>query len=75
MPDAKPEDWTMIWAGQRIQTVHPNGQLMFGTEVVTSPDRTLVGLLGASPGASVSPHIAMEVLSNFHMAGSKGTYG
>jgi malate dehydrogenase (quinone) len=69
VPDAKLEDWTMIWAGQRIQTVHPNGQLMFGTEVVTSPDRTLVGLLGASPGASVSPHIAIEVMSNFHMAG------
>ena len=44
----------------------------FGTEVVTSADKTLVGLLGASPGASVSPHIAMEVLSNFHMAGNRG---
>merc|ERR1712151_1419175 len=68
VPDARPEDWTMIWAGQRIQTVHPNGQLMFGTEIVASEDNTLVGLLGASPGASVSPHIAMGVIGHFHKA-------
>lgn len=68
VPDAKAEDWTMVWAGQRIQIVHPSGQMQFGTEVVTSKDKTLVGLLGASPGASVSPHIAIEVLDNFTVA-------
>lgn len=59
----------MVWAGQRIQTVHPDGTLQFGTEVVVNRDKTLVGLLGASPGASVSPHIAIEVLDHFAAAG------
>merc|ERR1712032_1811827 len=68
VPDAEAKDWTMVWAGQRVQVVHPNGQLQFGTEVVHSKDRTLVGLLGASPGASVSPHIAIEVLDHFVLA-------
>jgi malate dehydrogenase (quinone) len=68
VPDAKAEDWIMVWAGQRITTVHPNGTLQFGTEVVASKDRTLVGLLGASPGASVSPAIAIEVLDHFELA-------
>ena len=73
VPDAKPEDWTMVWAGQRIQIVKPDAQtgratLQFGTEVVASADGTIVGLLGASPGASVSPSIAIEVLQKFNMA-------
>merc|ERR1712147_624035 len=68
VPDAKAEDWTMIWAGQRITTVSPSGALQFGTEVMATKDKTLVGLLGASPGASVSPHIAIEVLDHFHFA-------
>ena len=65
VPDARPEDWTMVWAGQRIQIVKPDskvfGKLEFGTEVLSSKDGTIVGLLGASPGASVSPHVAIEV--------------
>ena len=69
MPDARPEDWTMVWAGQRIQIVKPDGSLQFGTEVVASEDGTIVGLLGASPGASVSPSIAIEVLHKFNSAG------
>ena len=73
VPDARPEDWTMVWAGQRIQIVKPDGkgggQLQFGTEVVASEDGTIVGLLGASPGASVSPIIAIEVLQKFNSAG------
>jgi len=68
VPDAKAEDWTMVWAGQRIQIVHPSGNMQFGTEVVSSKCKTLVGLLGASPGASVSPHIAIEVLDHFMVA-------
>jgi malate dehydrogenase (quinone) len=70
VPDAKPEDWTMVWAGQRIQIVKPDpkviGKLEFGTEVLSSADGTIVGLLGASPGASVSPHIAIEVINKFN---------
>jgi len=77
VPDAKPEDWTMVWAGQRIQIVKPDpkviGKLEFGTEVLSSKDGTIVGLLGASPGASVSPHIAIEVLNKFD-TGAENTF-
>uniref|UniRef100_A0A7S0VWQ2 EF-hand domain-containing protein n=1 Tax=Hemiselmis tepida TaxID=464990 RepID=A0A7S0VWQ2_9CRYP len=77
VPDAKPEDWTMVWAGQRIQIVKPDpkviGKLEFGTEVVSSADGTIVGLLGASPGASVSPHIAIEVINKFN-AGTNNAF-
>ena len=38
------------------------GRLSFGTEVVTAPDGTLAALLGASPGASVSANIALEII-------------
>ena len=62
-PGAKPDDWTMVWAGQRIQIVNPNGDLQFGTQVMSNSDGTMIGLLGASPGASVSPQIAIEVLN------------
>jgi malate dehydrogenase (quinone) len=31
-PAAKPEDWTMVWAGQRIQIVNPKGELQFGDD-------------------------------------------
>ena len=66
MPDAKPEDWRLTVAGQRAQVIKRdqsgNGVLQFGTEVVTSADGTIAGLLGASPGASTSVHIMLEVL-------------
>jgi hypothetical protein len=38
------------------------GRLSFGTEVITAPDHTLAALLGASPGASVSANIALEII-------------
>jgi len=66
MPTAKPEDWKLIVAGQRAQVIkrdqNGNGALQFGTEVVTSADGSIAGLLGASPGASTSVHIMLEVL-------------
>jgi malate dehydrogenase (quinone) len=66
VPTAKPEDWSLIVAGQRAQVIkrdaRGNGNLQFGTEVVTSADGTIAGLLGASPGASTSVHIMLEVL-------------
>lgn len=65
-PNAKPEDWKLIIAGQRAQVIKrlPNGggTLQFGTEVVSSNDGTIAGLLGASPGASTSVHIMLEIL-------------
>ncbi len=66
MPTARPEDWSMIVAGQRAQVIkrdsQGNGTLQFGTEVVSSADGTIAALLGASPGASTSVHIMLEVL-------------
>lgn len=66
VPNAKPSDWKLIVAGQRAQVIKRNeaglGTLQFGTEVVSSSDGTIAGLLGASPGASTSVHIMLEVL-------------
>jgi malate dehydrogenase (quinone) len=66
MPSADPADWQLIVAGQRAQVIkrdgRGNGTLQFGTEVVGSADGTIAGLLGASPGASTSVHIMLEVL-------------
>eukprot|EP01052_Picozoa_sp_SAG31_P000486 SAG31_NODE_14_length_37953_cov_109.719660_20_plen_181_part_00 len=42
-------------------------------QVVVSADKTIVGLLGASPGASVSPYIAIEVLSHLEVAAQHET--
>lgn len=65
-PDAKNEDWALKYAGQRVQVIKKDakegGVLEFGTEVVCSQDGTLATLLGASPGASTSVSIMLDVL-------------
>ncbi len=65
-PNAKPEDWRLEVAGQRVQVIMPDkertGKLQFGTEVVTAADGSLAAVLGASPGASVSVSIILGVL-------------
>ena len=65
-PNANPKDWKLIIAGQRAQVIKRlpdgTGTLQFGTEVVSSADGSIAGLLGASPGASTSVHIMLEVL-------------
>ena len=65
-PDAKAEDWELIDAGIRVQAIKKEdgdaGIVHFGTEVVTNAKRTLSALLGASPGASVSTNIILEVI-------------
>ena len=38
------------------------GYLEFGTELIPAADKSLVALLGASPGASTAAFIATEVL-------------
>lgn len=67
VPNADAKDWDLIVAGQRAQVIKRdatgNGVLQFGTEVVSSADGSISGLLGASPGASTSVHIMLEVLS------------
>jgi malate dehydrogenase (quinone) len=63
---ADPDDWYELTAGQRVQVIKPDskkvGILQFGTEVVTSADGSISGLLGASPGASTAAAIMIDVL-------------
>ena len=63
-PNARTEDWRLLQAGIRVQTIKKpdRGAVYFGTEVFSSTDRSLTALLGASPGASVSANIALEVI-------------
>ena len=65
-PSADPDDWYELTAGQRVQVIKPDpkkvGVLQFGTEVVTSADGSISGLLGASPGASTAAAIMIDVL-------------
>jgi malate dehydrogenase (quinone) len=63
-PEAQAGDWRLVDAGIRVQAMKraDAGRLYFGTEVVTAPDGTLAALLGASPGASVSANIALQII-------------
>ncbi len=71
-PNAVKKDWREAVAGQRVQIIKPHestgwfkheeGALEFGTELVASEDKSIVALLGASPGASTAAFIALEVL-------------
>lgn len=67
IPDARAEDWDLTVAGQRVQVIKKGasrwGALEFGTEVVTAADGSIAALLGASPGASSSASIMLEVLN------------
>jgi malate dehydrogenase (quinone) len=66
LPDAKPEDWELQEAGQRVQVIkrdkEQGGVLEFGTEIVNSADGSIAALLGASPGASTSLKAMLDVL-------------
>lgn len=66
MPTAKPQDWELLNAGQRAQIIKKDaakgGVLQFGTEIITSADGSISGLLGASPGASTAVYAMLEVL-------------
>ncbi len=65
-PLAHDDDWELVQAGQRVQIIKPDqedmGKLQFGTEVISTADRSLAALLGASPGASTSYAIMMQVM-------------
>ncbi|MCF5619644.1 malate:quinone oxidoreductase, partial [Pseudomonas syringae] len=65
-PQAKAEDWRLEVAGQRVQIIKKDpkkgGVLQFGTELVSAQDGSLAALLGASPGASVTVSIMLELL-------------
>ena len=65
LPEARDDDWSLSVAGQRVQIIKrtpEGGKLQMGTEVVTAADGSLAALLGASPGASTSVRIMLEVL-------------
>jgi len=66
VPDADPKDWVLETAGQRVQVIKKDaeghGVLEFGTEVITSADGTIAGLLGASPGASTATSIMLDLI-------------
>ncbi|MBX2910576.1 MAG: malate dehydrogenase (quinone) [Cyclobacteriaceae bacterium] len=66
VPFTKQDDWELLEAGQRVQVIKKDkkegGILEFGTEVVVSKDGTVAALLGASPGASTSVAIMLDLI-------------
>jgi malate dehydrogenase (quinone) len=65
-PNAKERDWRVEVAGQRVQIIKKDpthgGILEFGTELVFASDRSIVAMLGASPGASTAVWIMLHVI-------------
>jgi malate dehydrogenase (quinone) len=71
-PRAAKKDWKEAFAGVRVQIIKPHeskgwlhhevGDLEFGTELVAADDKSIVALLGASPGASTAASISIDVL-------------
>jgi len=66
-PKARLGDWRLETAGQRVQIMKRDADgkpvIQFGTEVVSSADGSIAGLLGASPGASTAVPIMLDVLA------------
>lgn len=67
-PQAQHEDWQEAVAGQRVQIIKPaakhHGVLEFGTELISSADKSFSVLLGASPGASTAAFIAINIIKS-----------
>src|SRR4051812_9268177 len=67
-PYAEKKDWELVIAGQRVQVIKKDeeegGVLEFGTEIVHDADGSLAALLGASPGASTSVAIMLDILKS-----------
>lgn len=65
-PYAHEQDWRLEIAGQRVQVIKKDpkhgGVLQFGTELVVSSDRSIVAMLGASPGASTAVWIMVQII-------------
>lgn len=65
-PELVEQDWRMEVAGQRVQIIKKDpvheGILQFGTEIVNAEDQSLAAMLGASPGASTSVAIMLQVI-------------
>ena len=67
LPEVNPDDWELITAGQRVQVakrIDGQGRIAgFGTEVVLNSEKTLAAVLGASPGASASVSVVLDLLA------------
>src|SRR5208282_2271296 len=65
-PEVNERDWRMEVAGQRVQIIKKDpvhgAILQFGTEIVSAEDQSLAAMLGASPGASTSVAIMLDVI-------------
>jgi malate dehydrogenase (quinone) len=77
-PEAKAEDWRLEVAGQRVQIIKKDpkkgGVLQFGTELVAAADGSLAALLGASPGASVTVSIMLDLIERCFPEQAKGAW-
>lgn len=78
-PRAEHADWKAQVAGQRVQIIKKDpkkgGILKFGTELITSKDKSIMALLGASPGASTATAIMIHVLETCFADLLKSTHG
>ncbi|CAI3927158.1 L-2-hydroxyglutarate oxidase LhgO (LhgO) (PDB:3DME) [Commensalibacter communis] len=77
-PLAKEGDWKRQIAGQRVQIIkrdqYGRSILQMGTEVITSGDKSLAALLGASPGASVSVSVMLNLIEKCFPEQVKGAW-
>ena len=77
-PEADPKDWHLQQAGQRVQIIKKEpgkpAKLQFGTEIFTSTDKSVAALLGASPGASTSPYIMLNLLEKAFPEQTQGVW-
>lgn len=66
LPYGNINDWELEIAGQRVQVIKKDeeegGVLEFGTEIVNAGDGSIAALLGASPGASTSVGVMLDVI-------------
>ncbi|MEG0489649.1 MAG: malate:quinone oxidoreductase, partial [Acinetobacter sp.] len=77
-PEAKIEDWKLNQGGQRVQIIKKapgkEATLQFGTEIFASKDGSITALLGASPGASTSPYIMLNLMEKAFPEQVKGKW-
>lgn len=67
-PEADRKDWRLMDAGIRVQAIKRTdgeaGIVHYGTEIVTNKEKNIAALLGASPGASVSVALMLQVIQD-----------
>jgi malate dehydrogenase (quinone) len=77
-PNLNPADWRLEIAGQRVQIIKKDakkgGILQFGTELVAAEDGSIAALLGASPGASVTVSIMLNLIERCFAGKAKGEW-